>query len=149
MESRCLPGLLSRIGTVTAHLWPSECGPLPPCQRISTLSAWYPSVDSGLWPGGQCRNPLCVDLWYLALSGLLGDHQGDAGGEAVQEVLRTHGADLAVAEEACRGDRPQEVRQRPSVVIRRPEQADAATVAGTQQRPNGLARAELRPHSLE
>src|SRR6266542_5418375 len=88
-------------------------------------------------------------IWYLALSGLLGDHQGDAGGEAVQEVLRTHGADLAVAEEACRGDRPQEVRQRPSVVIRRPEQADAATVAGTQQRPNGLARAELRPHSLE
>ncbi len=36
------------------------------------------------------RSTICLDLRYLALSGLLGNHQGDAGGEAVQEVLLRH-----------------------------------------------------------
>ena len=52
---------------------------------------------------------LCLDLGYLALSGLLWDHQGDAGGKAVQEVLLTHWADLAVAEEAGHRDWAEQV----------------------------------------
>jgi len=32
-------------------------------------------------------------------------------------------------------------------MVRRPEQADAPPVAGAQQRPNGLARAEFLPRT--
>jgi len=58
---------------------------------------------------------------------------------------------LALAEEyaALLRAQAEQVHQCPRIMVRLPEQADTPTVAGAQQRSNGLAPAEFLPRSLQ
>src|SRR5690606_8911781 len=71
--------------------------------------------------------------------------QGHGRGEPVKEALAAHGPDLAVAEQARRGDAVELLGDRRGVVVRYGEHARAAAVAAEHERPAGVRGPELDP----
>src|SRR6185503_293947 len=81
-------------------------------------------------------------------TGLVLEEHGERGGEAVQERLAAHGADLARAEEARDRVVPEQFRDGATVVVGLVEHARAATVAGEEERPGRTLAVQRRAEAL-
>jgi CheY-like chemotaxis protein len=82
-------------------------------------------------------------LALLGIGALGLEEDGQGGGEAVQEGLAADRPELAAAEEAGQGLRPERFADDQRVVVRRRKHVRAAAVAGEEQR-SGWARARER-----